>query len=419
MLYPSFHMAHVQISSLDQFLLFQTMHGAVDIVPGEVMRELENFTDPESSALSEVEIETLKRRGYLTELSAEQEQEQARIILRVLSEKLQPSVDLTLRLPQNGEPSSSLDVPAADLIDRLFLLAKKIAGEQGTIVVRLEIPSAYIDPQLMTHILDRAQTHYSPVLPQLTIVALEALTPWMKSENFRQILLVSDRHNMSIDVESTTNNIINFLNHQVPPSWKCHIDDMTSEQLEAMLSIFERVRQKYPFFSLHLVSNRIDAAVGDNRVTINGASLPFISEDNEAVLNSLTSFIWMPQRINYKPFFAPRAHKLTCDLYSKRVTYESATGAETIADLEHIEACFDEAEAQPAVNPEATRALIENRLSCKYALVCGSNCGIRESPDADGRECGQMYERRLQQVLPLLFFNLQKRHQAAAGSTSG
>jgi len=120
------------------------------------------------------------------------------------------------------------------------------------------------------------------------------------------------------------------------------------------------------------------------------------------------SFIWLPQRINYKPFFAPGPHKLTCDLDTNRVTYEPATGRDKIECLEQIRARFNDATAQPPVKPDATKALIDDRLSCKYALICGSNCGIHECAIGDGRQCGEVYEQRLRQVLPLLFFNLQK-----------
>lgn len=396
MIYPSFHISHVQIPSLDQFLLFQTMRGAVDIVAGEVMRELDHFGESDST-LSETEIETLKRRGYLTELSAREEQEQARTILRVLSEKLQSPVELVFRFPRS-QPVVDVD----DIIDTLFSLVNKIAGEQATVLIRLEIDHPYIDAQLITRILDEAQAHNGVVLPQVTIAALEALTPWVKSENFRQVLIISDRESLSLDIDSTANSIINFFNRQVHPAWKCHVNGMTSEQLETMLSVFKRVRQIYPFFSLHLISDRVD----DNRVTVNGTSLPFISQENETVLNTLWSLIRLPQRINYKPFFAPGPHKLICDLDTKQVTYEPATGKDTIECFEQIKARFNDLTAQPPVKPEA--ALIENRLSCKYALICGSSCGIHECPGGDERQCAEVYERRVQQVLPLLLFNLQK-----------
>lgn len=414
MVYRSFHLSHVQIPQLDRFLLFQTMRGAIDIVPGEIVRELEQFGGSQSSSLSEAEIETLKRRGYLTELSAEQEQEQARTILRVLSGNLPSLVELTFRFQHDSEhPSSTQD--AADLVDHLFSLAKKIAGEQGNVLTHLDIPSAQIDARLMDGILDRAQADNSVVLPQLTIGGFEALAPWLKSENFRHAVLTTDRENMSLDAENVANDIINFFKQQVHPSWKCNINGMSAEQLEAMLSIFRRVRQKYPFFSLHLVSDNINAeATTDGLLTINGASLPFISMDNEAVLGTLMSFILMPSRINYKPFFAPDSHKLTYALTTEQVTYASATGKEWIEGFDRIRAHFAETPSLPAMNAGATAAPIEERAFCKYALVCGSSCGRSECSASDERLCAEIYERRLQQVLPLLLFNLQKSGEQAA-----
>lgn len=414
----SFHLSQLQIPQLDQFLLFQTMRGAVDIVPGELVRELEHFGGSELTALSEAELETLKRRGYLTDLSAEHQQEQARTILRVLSENLQSLVELTFRFQPDGEHASSQAAPDLELVDELFSLADKIAGEQGVVLIHLEISAAHLDAQLMSRILDRAQAHNSMVIPQLTLAGLEALTPWLKSENFRHALLTTDAESMSLAVERTASHIINFFNQQIHPSWKCNINGMSAEQLEAMLLIFERVRQKYPFFKLHLVSDGIDEATVDNWITINGTALPFISADNESVLSTLLSFILMPNRINYKPFFAPGSHKLTCALETKRVTYESATGEELVEGFNHIRARFEEPVERPAINVEAA-TLIPERVFCKYALVCGCNRGINECSAGDVQQCTEVYERRLQQVLPLLLFNLQKsRRLAAEGATS-
>ena len=66
MAHLSHHLSHVQIGQQDQFLLLQTLRGAVDVVSGEMARDL---CRPGLAGLSEAEVETLKRRGYLTELS--------------------------------------------------------------------------------------------------------------------------------------------------------------------------------------------------------------------------------------------------------------------------------------------------------------------------------------------------------------
>jgi len=402
---------------MDQFLLFQTMRGAIDIAPGDIIRGLGHLGDSEVSALSEDEIETLKRRGYLTELSPQQEQEQARTILRVLSEKLQSPVELTFHLQTDGgRQSSQDDSAAASLIDRLFSLADRIADEQGRMVTNVEIPFGHINAQLMTRILDQAQAHNSMVLPQLTFAGFEALTPWLKSENFRHALLVSDRENLSLAVEDAANKIISFFDQQVHPSWKCNISGMSSRQLETILLIFERVRQKYASFTLCLIGETIDETASDNWVTINETSLPFISPENEIVLSTLFSFVLMPNRINYQPFFAPGSHKLTCVLESKQVTYESPTGEKIVGEFDQVEASFEESITPPAVDNAAAEALIQQRVSCKYALLCRCNPDTSECSPGISLKCTEVFEQRLRQVLPLLLFNLKKnKPRAVAG----
>jgi len=403
---------------MDQFLLFQTMRGAIDIAPGEIIRGLGHLGDSEVSALSEAEIETLKRRGYLTELSAQEEQEQARTILRVLSEKLHSPVELTFRLQTDGgRQSSQDDNDAAGLIDKLFSLADKTADEPVRVVTNVEIPFAHINAQLMTRILDQAQAHNSMVLPQLAFAGCEALTPWLKSENFRHALLISDRDNLSLAVENAANKIINFFDQQVHPSWKCNISGMSSQQLETILLIFERVRQKYASFTLCLVGDAIDETAIDNWVTINETSLPFISPENEIVLSTLFSFVLMPNRINYQPFFAPGSHKLTCVFETKQVTYESPCGEKIIGEFDQIGAGFEESIRPTAGDKAATMALIQQRVSCKYALLCRCNPGVSECSSGNGLQCADVYERRLRQVLPLLLFNLKKsKPRAVAGA---
>jgi hypothetical protein len=73
MVYPAFHLSYVQIPQSDLYLLFQAMRGAVDIVPRKFVQELERFGSSDTNGLSDAEIDTLKRRGYLTDLSPEKE----------------------------------------------------------------------------------------------------------------------------------------------------------------------------------------------------------------------------------------------------------------------------------------------------------------------------------------------------------
>jgi hypothetical protein len=404
----------LQVPAQDQFLLFQTIRGAIDIVPGDIVRELGHFGNGESNTMSEAEIESLKRRGYLTELSAAQEQEQARTILRVLSEKLQSPVELTFRFPDSRQLSRQDLAVTADLVENLFLLANKVAGEQGGILTHLATSSSPIDPQLMTAILDRAHAYNSVVLPRLPITGLKELRPWLRSDNFRHVSLVSDRENLPLNVESTVDEIINAFSQQVYPSWQCNIAGMNQEKLEAVLLIFERVRQKYPVFALHLVSDEIAETAIDNWITINETSLPFINPANTIVLNTLLTFVLLPNRINYSPFFAPGPHKFTCVLETKQVTCESPVGEELVGEFDQVYTHLEDLLTRPT-GTEAT-ALIPERAACKYAMICGGNPETNECA-AGLPQCTGVYEQRLRQVLPLFLFNLQKtRHRAAASA---
>ena len=403
MVYPAFHLSYVQIPQSDLYLLLQAMRGAIDIVPREFVQELERFGSSDANGLSEAEIDTLKRRGYLTDLTAKQELEQASTILNLLSRNLQPLVELTFDLSVSSSDSS-------DLVDELFSLANNIAGEQGTIKVYLEISSAPLDEQVMARILDRARLYRTTANPRLTIAGFQALTPWLKSENFRQALLVSDRESLSLAVDSVAENIINFFKQQIQLLWRCDIEGMSPEQLAAVLAIIQRVREKYPFFNTRLISGKLAVETIENFIPIDGTFLPYISPDNESVLNMLLSLVLTPKRVNYTPFFAPDAHQLSCELHSKCVSYKSPSGDEVIDDLDEIMARVESANATPALTP-----LIQERVTCKYALICGCQSGMNGSCN-DQKECAAVFEQRLRQVLPLLVFNLQQWKGRAASS---
>jgi hypothetical protein len=382
------------------------MRGAVDIVPREFVRELERFGSSEPSSLSEAEIDSLKRRGYLTALPSEQELEQAGTVLRLLSQNFQPLVELTFHCSENIEDASGL-------VDELFVLAKRMAGEHGVIQTHVKISVARIDEQVMTRILDRAQTYGSTVIPQLTMAGFEALIPWLKSENFRQALLISDRENLPLAVDAVADNIINFFKQQVYLSWRCNISGMDSAQLAAVLAIVDLVRQKYPSFTTRLITDPMDQATTDNWLTIDDTFLPFISPDNESVLKTLLSFVLAPNRINYHPFFAPDAHKLSCELESKQVTYKSPSAEEVSGQFDDVRAGLENNTASPVIEMDAIMPLIQKRVSCKYALMCGCRNGMDGCSD-DQQTCAALYEQRLRQVLPLLLFNLKRNSRAVA-----
>ena len=406
MVHPAFHLSYVQIPQSDLYLLFQAMRGAVDIVPREFVQELERFGSSDANGLSDAEIDTLKRRGYLTDLPAEQEIDQAASILNLLSRNLQPVVELTFDLSVSSGDSS-------DLVDKVMLLANNLAGEQGTIKVCVEISSAPIDEQVMARILDQARLYRTRANPRLTIAGFQTLTPWLKSENFRQALLVSDRESLPLAVDSVADNIINVFKQQIQLLWRCDIDGMSPEQLAVVLAIIRRVREKYPFFNTQLISGKLADETIENFIPVDGTFLPYISPDNESVLNTLLSLVLTPKRINYCPFFVPDAHKLACDLHSKRVSYKSPSGDEVIGDLGEIVARVESANATPVLTAETP--LIQERVTCKYALLCGCQSGMNGCSN-DQQECTAVFEQRLRQVLPLLVFNLQQWKGRAASS---
>ena len=408
MVYPAFHLSYVPIPQSDLYLLLQAMRGAVDIVLREFVQDLEHFGSSDANGLSDAEIDMLKRRGYLTDLPPEQELEQASTILNLFSRNLQPLVELSFDLSVSSGDSS-------DLVDKLFLLANSIAGEQGAIKVYLEISPAPVDEQVMARILDQAHLYRSTVIPRLTIAGFKTLTPWLKSENFRQALLISDRESLSLAIDSVANNNINFFKQQIQLVWRCDLDGMSPEQLAAVVAIIQRVREKYPFFNTRLISGKLGVDTTENFIPIDGTFLPYISPDNEPVFNTLMSLVLMPKRINYYPFFFPDAHKLACELHSKRVNYKSPSGDVVSGGLDEIMARVESANATQAIKAEAP--LIQERVTCKYALICGCQSGMNGCSN-DRKECAAVFEQRLHQVLPLLVFNIQQWKGRAASATN-
>jgi hypothetical protein len=382
-----------------------------------MVRDLMRLGGPEPAGLSEPEVETLKRRGYLTELSAEQELEQARAILRVLSGNLQRLVELNFVFPPHAEQPSSPAVTDGGLVDELFSSAYGLAGEQCSVITNLEIFAPRVDAAVVTSILETAHTHDSVVLPQLTMAGLDAIKPWLKSENFRTVIITSDATNMPTDVERAADDIASLFDHQIHASWKCRIDGMSVGQLEALSLIYERVRQKYSFFKIHLVSDQMEETAPPDSVAAGATSLPYISSDNETVLGTLMSLILMPSRVNYNPFFKPQSYKLTCAVDTGEVTYQAAD-AKKVAGFGPAGARLRESmERLPADVGAALARVAEGEL-CKYALICGCRRGVNGCPAVESGECAALYERRLRQVLPLLLFNLRKRGAAPPPAAS-
>lgn len=403
MAHPSLHLSHVQIAQLDQFLLIQTLRGAVDVVSGDMVRDLGS---PDLAGLSEAEVEALKRRGYLTESSAEQEREQARAVLRVLSDKVQRVVELEFVFPADAVQSPPASVNGGGLVDELFSLAYGAAGEQGVVVTNLDISSARVDADALGSIIGKARDHDCVILPRLTVEGLDAIGPWLQSENFRKVIIESDASSAPRDVEKAVGGITELFARQILPSWRCEIDGMSGEQLAAVHQIYERVHQKYPFFTLDLISERMREADPAGSVAAGGAELPSISAANAPVLGTLTSLTFMPNRVNYKPFFEPDPETLTCDLATGEVTYKAGDD-EAVVGLDAVRARLLDASREPKA---AASAVAEAGAFCKYALICGCRRPTDGGHDADGGAgCAELYERRLRQVLPLFIFNLRRK----------
>lgn len=417
MAHPSLYLSHVQIAQLDQFLLIQTLRGAVDVVSGDMVRDLGS---PELVGLSETEVETLKRRGYLTESPAEQEREQARAVLRVLSDKVQRVVELEFIFPADAGQSLPPNVTGGGLVDELFSLAYRAAGEQGTVITNLDISSADVDTAVLGLIISKARDYDCLILPRLTIDGLDAIEPWLQSENFRKVVIGSTASSAPLDVDKAVKGITGLVARQILPSWRCEIDGMSDEQLAAVHLIYERVHQKYPFFTLDLISERMQETDPAGSVAAGGVEMPLISAANVPVLGTLMSLTFMANRINYKPFFEPAPETLTCDLSAGEVTYKHDDD-EVVVGLDGVRRRLLDAARKPKGAASAASDGDAGGDFCKYALICGCRRPTNGGHNSDAG-CAELYEQRLKQVLPLFIFHLRKKgasSQPAAAAAAG
>ncbi|RMD57508.1 hypothetical protein D6833_13830 [Candidatus Parcubacteria bacterium] len=398
----SFYCACVEIPQSDRCLLFQTLRGAIDVVPKDVARALEQFGGSGSTPLSEAEIETLKQRGYLTEPAAEREQ--ARAVLRLAANHLQRFLEIVLRFPPDMKESSP---PASNSgqLDQVFSLAARAAGDGRLLTARLEITSPEVSPRIMERVLETAMERDCPVFPHVTIAGLDALRPWLKSEYFPQVVLTTDSAANLLDVEALASTITRFFEHQVPVLWRCQVDGMSTEQLGAVHLIRERVRQKYASFMLYLFSDTSEGTSAPTPINIHEAWLPTISSENEVILTTLMRFIVTPARVNYNPFFQPDADKLIFDLDTRHLSYRSSADDRLVDGVDDVSAHIEAELAQkPADFWQAVKQSSECP-SCKYALVCGRNW-IGEYGYATAERCARAFGQRLKQSLPLVFYNL-------------
>lgn len=412
-MHVSFHFATVPVPQTDRYILFQTLRGAVDIVPADVAHALQRSEGLASTSLSESEADLLTRRGHLTDQTPEQERRQSRAALRITAKQMRPSVEMIFRFPPDSSLMAASAVAAGEIAE-VFSIAAGLAGEKGSLIVSLEITTPEVDRDVMNQIVEAAIQHDYPLLPQVTIAGLGALRPWLRSENFRQVTLSTNSSNMSLDVQAVTQTISNCFENQVYVSWKCTVDEMSAEQMGAVRAIFVGVRQKYSNFMLLPLSDQCETASEASSIAI-GKDLPVICTENAVVLSTLLRFITTPAMINYNPFFHADPGKLILDLGSTRLSYQPAKGD---APIEGAEAVRQHAASIPAQKRETLWEAIEQTSecpACKYALVCGRDwigtCGY-SSID----QCATLFERRMEQVLPLLFFNLRGNWQPPEAS---
>jgi len=402
-MHASFHFASIPIPQTDRFVLFQTLRGAVDIVPADIALAMERSKDLASTSLSESEADILTRRGYLTDQTPEQERQQSRAALRITAKQLSPSVEMIFRFPPDSSLKAESVVGAGQIAD-VFSIAAELAGEEGLLMVSLEITTPEVDRDVMNQIVEMANQRDVPLIPQVTIAGLAALGPWLRSENFRQILLSSNSSNMPLDVQAVTRKIVDCFENQVHVSWNCTMDEMSTGQVGAVRAVCGEVRQKYANFMLLPLSEEGETASAGSSIA-SGNDLPVISTENAVVLSTLLRFISMPTMINYNPFFHSDPDKLILDLSSARLSYQSAEDDAPIEVADAVRRCAASITAQKRENSWEAIEQTSQCPACKYALVCGRDwigkCGY-SSID----QCAASFEHRLEQVMPLLFFSL-------------
>lgn len=404
----SSYLARLHIPGSSQFLLFQTVKGSIDIVHEQIVQALDVFDGVDASSLSEAEIQALNVRGYLTEQPPEQEREYVRAVLGLLSKNIFSHTEVTFRFPRDAREGGTLSI-GRNLIGEVFSLANGLTNGNGTIATRLEVLTNQVDAETIENILEMATRVDSPVVPQVSVAGLDGLKPWLKSVNFRYVLLYTDNSSESVNVEDVTSKTISLYNQQIHPTWRCNIDAMSSEQLQSVLAATQNVRQKYGSFRLCLISNDINEIADSDPLLINGHLIPYINVNNEVTLSTIFRFISTPRRINYNPFFQRDSEKLTFDVGTKQLTYQPAASSQIIEGANSIRAAIEESAVRAHENSHDDNSSASQQSSCKYALVCG--CGRRSIDSAnneiEGCANAGAFEARLKQVLPVLLFNLQ------------
>ncbi len=399
-MHASFHTVLIPVQHSDRFLLFHTLRGAADLIPGEVAAALEPTAAVSTESLTPQEIETLSGRGHLTDRPVEQEQEQARAVLRLAANNSRRPIDFVLRFPADN-PSARMD---PETIREIFSLAEQVAdGEM--ITIRLEVATPKIDAETIDHILSLASRLDYPILPTINLAGMDALQPWLRSENFQIAVLETDSFDLPVDVEAISNRVINYFERQVHVSWRCIVDGMSPEQLEAVHQIRERVRLAYPSFMVSLVSKECEGTVEPTWHPASGFRVPYISSENELLMNTLFRFITSPKQINYSPFFQSEPVRIVFTAGADEPVYDSPESGSTVKGFDEVRARIEDESLKGPVDFMSMERQGAECLSCKHALVCGREW-IGKYGYKDSGECAESLELRMKQVMPLLLYNL-------------
>jgi len=401
-MHTSYHVAFVPIPQSDRHLIFHTLKGAVDLIPEELVTILRQFDGNSAASLSEQELETLAKRGYLTDETPEQEQEQAQTVLRLAAKNLRPVVEIAFRFSSDGSPEA--DTPAdPETIDEVFLLGASAAKREQLVSVALEVTVPEIAPHLFERILNNAAERDYTIVPVVTPQGLTALKPWRKSQNFQVVILETDSSNMPVDAAELYESILSYFERQIHIGWRCDIDGLSAAQVAAVAVVRQQVREKYPSFMACLVSEATDGTAAVGYIADNGSRVPYISADNESVLKTLFRFLTTPRLVNYTPFFQPEAARLVFSVATKQLSYESPA-KEAVVGFAAVRAALELEHQQTPIDFWPPRGGASDCLSCRYSLVCGRDW-ISDYGYDTTLECAGLFERRLQQVLPLLLFN--------------
>src|ERR1044072_6085490 len=196
-MHTSFHVSWVQVPNSDRFLLFQTLRGAADLVPGEFALALKQGSPASAELLSQQEVETLINRVYLTDKTDEQEQQQALAVLRLAAKNSRRYVELVFHFPQISEQTGT----SLDRLEEVFSLAERAAGEDGPVTIQPEIRTPEVDPATINRILDLSARRDYHIVPIVNIAWMNVLQPWHKSQNFHSVAIETDNSDMPDDAE--------------------------------------------------------------------------------------------------------------------------------------------------------------------------------------------------------------------------